>query len=122
MERIKSYKEFYRFYLSEHSNKTCRILHFVGTSLVFVLVFLALYSKRPFLWILVPLMGYGFAWVGHYFFEKNKPATFKYPLWSLISDFKMFFDLLTGKLSFDGSKSPSTEATKEGTKEAKTEI
>ncbi|WKK65281.1 DUF962 domain-containing protein [Lutimonas zeaxanthinifaciens] len=107
MDRIKSYKEFYQFYLTEHSNKTCRTLHFVGTLLVFVLVFLAVFSNRPLLWILVPVMGYGFAWVGHYFFEKNKPATFKYPLWSLISDFKMFFELLTGQLSFDGSRDRS---------------
>jgi hypothetical protein len=117
MERIKSFKEFYRFYLTEHSNKTCRTLHFIGTFLVFVLVFLALFFNRPILWVLVPIMGYGFAWVGHYFFEKNKPATFKYPLWSLISDFKMFFDLLMGRQPFDGSKG----TIKEGTKVVKTD-
>lgn len=102
MERIKTYKEFYQFYLTEHQNKTSRTLHFIGTFLVFVFAFLALYLDSGYLWILVPLMGYGFAWVGHYFFEKNKPATFKYPLWSLLSDFKMFFQLITGKISFDG--------------------
>ena len=102
MERIKTYKEFYQFYLTEHQNKTSRTLHFIGTFLVFVCAFLALYLDSGYLWILVPLMGYGFAWVGHYFFEKNKPATFKYPLWSLLSDFKMFFQLITGKISFDG--------------------
>ncbi|MCA0933709.1 DUF962 domain-containing protein [Lutimonas saemankumensis] len=112
MERIKSYKEFYKFYLKEHSNKTCRTLHFIGTFLVFVLVFLALFSNSPMLWILVPVTGYGFAWVGHYFFERNKPATFKYPLWSLRSDFKMFFELLTGQLSFDGSNDSPNERTK----------
>lgn len=104
MERIKSFKEFYRFYLTEHGNETSRTLHFVGTFLVFLLVFLAIYFNNLLLWVLVPVMGYGFAWVGHYFFEKNKPATFKYPLWSLISDFKMFFELLTGQIPFDGSK------------------
>jgi len=104
MERIQTYDEFYRFYLLEHQNKTCRTLHFIGTFLVFIMAFAAIFSGRSYLWILVPVMGYGFAWVGHYFFEKNQPATFKYPLWSLISDFKMFFQLLIGRISFDGKK------------------
>jgi len=106
MERIKTYKEFYRFYLSEHQDRTCRILHFTGTFLVFVLAFFAVGTGRTFLWALVPIMGYGFAWVGHYFYEKNQPATFKYPLWSLASDFRMFFQLLTGRIAFDGAKDP----------------
>ncbi len=106
MERIKTYSEFYRFYLTEHKNKTSRMLHFIGTFLVFVLIFLAIYLELSYLWYFVPIMGYGFAWVGHFFFEKNKPATFKYPLWSLISDFKMFFDLLFGRISMDGSRDP----------------
>lgn len=108
MERIKTYGEFYNFYLSEHRNKTCRILHFIGTFLVFVMAFLAVFSGLSYLWILVPVMGYGFAWVGHYFFEKNQPATFKYPIWSLVSDFKMFFQLLVGRISFDGKKDVRT--------------
>jgi len=106
MERIKTYSEFYRFYLTEHKNKTSRMLHFIGTFLVFVMIFLAIYLELSYLWYLVPVVGYGFAWVGHYFFEKNKPATFKYPLWSLISDFKMFFDLLFGRIAMDGSRDP----------------
>ena len=104
MERIKTYQEFYRFYLSEHRDKTCRRLHFIGTLLVFLMAFIAIISDNAWLWLLVPLMGYGFAWVGHYFFEKNQPATFKYPLWSLVSDFKMFFQLLFGRISFDANK------------------
>lgn len=104
MKKITSYKEFYKFYLTEHQNKTCRTLHFTGTLLVFVLAFLAVYLGNSVLWFFVPVVGYGFAWVGHYFYEKNKPATFKYPLWSLISDFKMFFDILFGRISFDGNK------------------
>lgn len=106
MERIKTYNEFYKFYLSEHQDKTCRILHFSGTFLVFFMVFLALFTGLSYLWILVPVVGYGFAWVGHYFFEKNKPATFKYPLWSLVSDFKMFFQLISGRISFDSARDP----------------
>ena len=92
MKRIQTYHEFYRFYLSEHQNKTCRVLHFTGTFLVFILAFLAIYLGKSILWFFVPIFGYGFAWVGHFFFEKNRPATFKYPLWSLLSDFKMFFE------------------------------
>ncbi len=103
MGRIKTYKEFYSFYLTEHSNKTCRTLHFIGTSLVFLIAFMAIYFGNSILWFFVPLVGYGFAWIGHYYFEKNKPATFKYPLWSLASDFKMFFQILGGKISLDPS-------------------
>ena len=104
MSRIKTYEEFYQFYLTEHQNKTCRVLHFAGTFLVFVLAFLAVYLGQSILWFFVPVLGYGFAWVGHFFFEKNKPATFSYPLWSLISDFRMFFDIVLGRISFDASK------------------
>ncbi len=103
-EKIKSYNEFYKFYLSQHSNKTCRLLHVIGTTLVFALAITALYHNIPRLWILVPIAGYGFAWAGHYFFEKNKPATFQYPLWSLRSDFKMYFDILSGKIGLDNTK------------------
>lgn len=101
---MKTFDEFYVFYLSEHSDKTSRTLHFVGTALVFILAFLAIYLQRPMLWFFVPIAGYGFAWVGHFFFEKNKPATIKYPLWSLMADFKMFFQILTGKIYLDSSK------------------
>lgn len=104
MDRIKTYSEFYKYYLSEHSNKTCRLLHFIGTTLVFLLAFLAIYLNKPVLWVFVPLMGYGFAWIGHLIFEKNKPATFRYPLWSLSSDFKMYFHILIGKIAMDNSK------------------
>lgn len=103
-ERIKTYSEFYRFYLSEHQNRTSRILHFIGTFLVFVLLFLAIFNSWGWEWIFLPLVGYGFAWGGHAFFEKNKPATFKYPFWSLISDFRLFFEILYGKKSFDFRK------------------
>ncbi len=103
-DRIKTYREFYIFYLTEHKNRTSRILHFVGTFLVFVIAAVAIYFNWSWKWFLVPVVGYGFAWVGHAFFEKNKPATFKYPLWSLISDFKLFFEILFRKRSFDSAK------------------
>lgn len=96
--RIKSYREFYPFYLNEHSNKYCKLLHVIGTTIVLALIIIATYYNSAKLLILVPFAGYGFAWVGHFFFEKNKPATFKYPLWSFISDFKMYFEIITGKI------------------------
>jgi hypothetical protein len=90
--------EFYPYYLSEHRNTTSRKLHFVGTGLVVLLLLYAVFSMQfSLLWFL-PLVGYGFAWVGHFFFEKNKPATFKYPMFSLVSDFILFKDILTGQL------------------------
>ncbi|AQX05968.1 hypothetical protein ATB99_15545 [Elizabethkingia meningoseptica] len=100
--KIDNYKDFYQFYLNEHRNSTCRILHFTGTALVFALLFYSLFSERYYLLWFLPVVGYAFAWIGHAFFEKNKPATFTYPLWSLISDFKLFFELLTGKQKFKG--------------------
>lgn len=102
---FQSFKEFYPFYLSEHQNKTSRILHFIGTFIVlFLLVFFLIAQKEARFWIALPLVGYGFAWVGHAFFEKNKPATFTYPLWSLRGDFTLFFDILLRNKSFDASK------------------
>lgn len=105
-QRIPSFQEFYPFYLKQHRNKICRILHFIGTTIVFALTLTAIYHKTPRLLVLVPIAGYGFAWIGHFFFEKNKPATFQYPLWSLKSDFKMYFDILSGKITFDATKDP----------------
>lgn len=102
--RIKTYREFYAFYLKENTNKTNRLLHVIGTTLVLAIAITAIYHNLPILWIFVPIAGYGFAWVGHFFFEKNKPATFKYPLWSLSSDFKMYFEIVSGKLPLDSSK------------------
>lgn len=95
-----SLAEFYPYYLTEHANRTCRRLHVVGTSLV---IFIALYAITTQQWAalwLMPLFGYFFAWVGHFFFEHNKPATFKYPFYSLVSDFIMYKDILTGKIRF----------------------
>jgi hypothetical protein len=103
-QNFKSLKEFYPFYLSEHQNSTSRILHFVGTGLV-LLTFLAfLVSLNVWFFAAIPILGYGFAWVGHFFFEKNKPATFQYPFYSLASDFILFWDLIRGKESFHPNK------------------
>lgn len=100
METYNNFKEFYPYYLSEHSDSTCRRLHFVGTSLVILTAILSVSTQNWSLLIALPLIGYGFAWIGHFFFEKNRPATFTYPLWSLMGDFVMFKDMLTGKVSW----------------------
>lgn len=96
-KKYNSFKEFYPFYLSEHRNSTSRRLHFIGTGLVFAELFYALFTQTWWVLWLIPVTGYGFAWVGHFFFEKNKPATFQYPGYSLASDFMLFFDILKGK-------------------------
>lgn len=102
--RYTSLKEFYPFYLSEHQNTTCRWLHFIGTSLIGVWVVAALLTRNPWWLVLVPVTGYGFAWIGHFFFERNKPATFQYPGYSLASDFILWWHLLTGKERFSASR------------------
>ncbi len=99
-KRFNRFSEFYPFYLSEHQDRVNRRLHFVGSTLVIALVLFALVSQQ-WLWLLaVPFAGYGFAWVGHFFFEKNKPATFNHPLYSLMGDWVMYKDILTGKIKF----------------------
>ena len=95
-----SFGEFYPYYLQEHSDRRCRRLHFVGTGLALLtLVYAIVTGQYALLW-LMPIVGYGFAWIGHFFFEKNKPATFRYPLYSLIGDFAMFRDILVGRIRF----------------------
>ncbi len=98
--RYPSFESFYHFYLTEHRNPTCRRLHFAGTFLS-VLTLLAILGTHSWslLWLL-PVIGYGFAWTGHYFFEKNRPATFQYPLYSLMGDLRMFYEILTGRRGF----------------------
>lgn len=95
-----SFGEFYSFYLTEHNNRLNRRLHFTGTSLVILTLFYALFTQSWLLLLLMPVFGYGFAWVGHFKIEKNRPATFDYPFYSLASDFVMFKDILTGKIRF----------------------
>jgi len=97
---LNTFAEFYPHYLAEHQNRTCRRLHFIGTSLLILLAIFILLSGAWSLLILLPVIGYGFAWAGHFFFEKNRPATFTWPLFSLIGDFVMFRDMLTGRIKF----------------------
>ncbi len=93
-----SFREFYPFYLGEHANVVSRRLHVLGTSLALILLALAALSGRRELYWLVPICGYGFAWVGHFFFEHNRPATFRHPLYSLAGDFVMARDILIGRI------------------------
>lgn len=93
--KFTSLRQFYHYYLLEHRHPTCRALHFVGTSLFLAVVIYAIVIG-PLWWLaLGPISGYGFAWIGHFLYEKNKPATFEYPLFSLLSDFIMFWHMLT---------------------------
>ncbi|MEH6364826.1 MAG: Mpo1-like protein [Pseudomonas marincola] len=98
--RFQSFAEFYPYYLQEHSNPTYRRLHYVGSLLVLCILAYALVSQQ-WLWLLaVPLAGYGFAWLGHFVFEKNRPATFDYPFYSLMGDWVMLKDAFTGRIKF----------------------
>lgn len=100
MARFNSFSEFYPYYLAEHANRVSRRLHFIGSCGVLLLVALALFQRNPW-WLLAALLcGYGFAWVGHFFFEKNRPATFRHPLYSFAGDWVMFKDILTGRIRF----------------------
>jgi hypothetical protein len=100
MSGFTSFTQFYPFYLSEHRNRICRRWHFVGSSLVLIIVVLtALSGQWRWLWLL-PVAGYGCAWIGHYIYEKNRPATFQHPLYSLLGDWVMYGQMLRGKLRF----------------------
>jgi hypothetical protein len=102
--RYSSFAEFWPFYLREHSKPRTRALHYAGTSLVVAIALYALLSGRWWWLLAVPVAGYGFAWVAHFKVEKNRPATFTYPLWSLAADFKMWGFWLTGRLDAELEK------------------
>jgi hypothetical protein len=99
-KKFTTFAEFYPFYLSEHSNQTSRRLHFVGTSIGFLCIVSAILTRQPLLILYGVLQGYAFAWVGHFFFEHNRPATFKYPFYSFAGDWRMWVDMLMGKIKF----------------------
>ncbi|MFC4272138.1 DUF962 domain-containing protein [Sneathiella chungangensis] len=97
-DKISSYDEFWPYYLREHSKVSCRRLHYFGTTLALFCLIAAIALKTPWLILLALVAGYGPAWVAHFFVEKNRPATFTYPLWSLYSDFRMYFYWIGGRL------------------------
>ncbi len=94
----KNFKQFYPYYLTEHSNPSNRRLHFIGTLLLLACFVIGIITGKWFWFVFIPVVGYGFAWVGHFFIEKNRPATFTYPFYSLASDFVMFWHAITGQL------------------------
>jgi hypothetical protein len=94
----RTFTEFWPYYLREHSRPQTRALHYAGTSLAVGLAIAALISGRLLLLALLPIAGYLFAWIGHYGVEKNRPATFTYPFWSLAADFRMWWLWLRGAL------------------------
>jgi hypothetical protein len=93
----RTFADFYPFYLGEHRNPICRRLHFTGTTIAAVLLIAALVTQKWWLIAVALVEGYAFAWVGHYFFEHNRPATFKYPLFSFIGDWRLWWDILSRK-------------------------
>ena len=95
---FKSFQEFYPFYLSQHENGKCRALHFIGSWIVLGIIAAGIISGVYWYLLFIPIAGYGFAWVGHFVFEKNKPATFTNPWYSLMGDWVMFWEILTGKI------------------------
>jgi hypothetical protein len=97
---LQSFAQFYPFYLSEHSDRTCRRLHFVGSSLSLLFLATAV-AMASWWWLLAAIVvGYAFAWIGHFGFEKNKPASFKRPLYSFMADRFMYKDIWTGRIPF----------------------
>jgi hypothetical protein len=98
-KKYKTFWSFYPYYLTEHCDTTNRVLHFIGTAGLLIILIAAIVLQKWWMMALIPVCGYGFAWAGHFFIEKNKPATFTYPLYSLASDFVMFWHILTGQIS-----------------------
>jgi hypothetical protein len=107
--RFKTFTEFWPFYLGEHSNLTNRRLHAVGTTIAIAMIVLSFVRSEP--WFLLGALfgGYFFAWVGHFLVEHNRPATFKYPFWSLMGDFKMYFLFVTGQLPSEIARAAATK-------------
>jgi hypothetical protein len=93
-----TFADFYPFYLGEHANRSSRRLHFLGANLAILLLLAALLSRHWWLLPLAPVQGYLFAWAGHFFFELNRPATFRYPLFSFLGDWCLWWGILTGRI------------------------
>jgi hypothetical protein len=97
---FRTFRDFYPFYLSEHANRTSRRLHFTGTSVAALLMVAACVTRLWWLSAVALVQGYAFAWIGHFFFEHNRPATFKHPWLSLMGDWRLWWEILSGKMRF----------------------
>lgn len=109
-KRFESYEEFWPFYVREHSNKLNRTLHVIGTSAALGCVAAAAITRRPLFLLAAPIIGYGFAWAGHFLVQKNKPATFDYPLWSLRGDLEMLAKTFAGTMDAEVERVMAGEA------------
>ncbi|AWL12622.1 hypothetical protein HMF8227_02164 [Saliniradius amylolyticus] len=98
---FKSFADFYPYYLQEHSDKRCRALHYIGSTLVLGILVYSLWNRWWWGLLLMPVVGYGFAWIGHFLFEHNRPATFRHPWYSLLGDWVMYKDAGLGLLGVD---------------------
>ena len=98
--RYDKFAHFYPYYLSQHEHKLCRRAHFLGTSSAIAAVVQYVVSPDPWWLLLAVVTGYGGAWIGHFFYEKNRPATFDHPWYSFCADWVMYWEMLTGKLSW----------------------
>jgi hypothetical protein len=97
-QRFQSFAEFWPFYLAEHSRRATRAFHFAGTSLLFVFLFASAAVRSPIFIAFGIVSAYALAWISHFFIEKNRPATFRHPFFSLIGDFKMYYYIISGKM------------------------
>jgi hypothetical protein len=100
-QRFQSFAEFWPFYVAEHSRPATRGVHFLGSTFAVALLIAAIVWQWWWLLLAVPFVGYGFAWISHFGIEHNRPATFKYPLWSLAADWKMWLLMLTGQMGME---------------------
>ena len=116
-EKYQSFEEFWPYYVGEHSKPETRVLHFIGTTFVFVNTLAAIVLRNGWYIAAIPVCAYGFAWFAHFFVEKNRPATFTYPLWSLRGDFRMYFLMLRGKMTAEIERLQRTRGSSRDTQE-----
>jgi hypothetical protein len=116
-KKFTTFEEFWPYYVSEHAKKTTRKLHFIGTTGAMVCVAAALLGKPRWL-LAAPFVGYGPAWIGHFFVEKNRPATFTYPAWSLRADLIMWGKTLAGTMDAEVDRVMAAEPPKDARADA----
>lgn len=121
-KRIESFEEFWPFYVHEHSKKSTRIMHFVGTTAAAGTAIAALVLKRPSLILVGLALGYGPAWISHFFIEKNRPASFKYPLWSFQADWVMWSKIIAGTMDAEVERVMASHGAAKATEEYASQV